>query len=214
MLKQLKELFFVPWNIVLVGFLALCAFSGSGFYNNLDVTAQYFALYPFSLQIIVLILLDVGLFFVCVYLLLHTAKKAIQNFSKSAMGLTCIQYFKHLSTRTKWSVGLPIVVLGVLVINLMVHAWVIPPLVENAALQRQTIKGTPILFEMRVPIPTAEIVKEKRQEAAFIKGVQAKDAPPPPIFRYQTKTINGRADVKQTGPDTYQIKMLKMRNTE
>lgn len=70
------------------------------------------------------------------------------------------------------------------------------------------MRGTPVLFEMPIPLTAAQIAKEKRQQAAFIKGAQAKNLPPPPILRVLTKIIHGRAQVTQTGPDTYQIKIL------
>ncbi|MBU2750265.1 hypothetical protein HER14_04755 [Acidithiobacillus thiooxidans] len=218
MFKRLMEWFFMPWMIILGLFLTFCAFSGFRFSANLDGVTQFFALHPHSLHIIGLILLIVGLSFAGFFLVATLVERGIRYFLKSPMGLRATRHLESCSTKKKWIILVPTGIAAVFALRFILHVCLLPPAAHNThdAIQTvhdthemiQSVRGTPVLFEMRIPVPASVIAQEERQEAAQRKQAQAKDLPPPPIFRVWTKTIHGRARVTQIGPDTYQIKML------
>ncbi|MDD2748665.1 hypothetical protein [Acidithiobacillus thiooxidans] len=213
MFKRLMELFFMPWMIILGLFLTFCAFSGFRFSANLDGVTQFFALHPHSLHIIGLILLIVGLSFAGFYLVATLVEKGIRYFLKSPMGLRATRHWESCSTKKKWIILVPTGIAAVFALRFILHVWLLPlllpPAAHNAHDAIQSVQGTPVLFEMRIPVPASVIAQEERQKAAQRKQAQAKDLPPSSIVRVWTKTVHGRAQVTQIGPDTYQVKMLR-----
>ncbi|MBU2834446.1 DUF3810 domain-containing protein [Acidithiobacillus thiooxidans] len=199
MFRRLTELFFMPWMITLGLFMTFCAFSGFRFSANLDGVTRFFALHPFSLYIFWIILLAVGLFFVVGYLVLFMVENVMRP------------HWERYSDKKKGFILLLAVIIVVSVLEFMSTLMPSMPVSVNASKpivkNIQFVRGTPVLFEMPIPLTATQIAKEKRQDAAFAKMVQTKNLPKPYI-RVRNKIIHGRAQITQIGPDTYQIKML------
>lgn len=205
MLRKLTELFFAPWAFALSLFALFGMFSGFHFTNKLNSLTQYFALHPSLLSISWIVLLTASAAFVISYLTLFSIESWIQP------------AWKRCSDKQKGIILLVLLLITLMTAAASAFAWAMLPMPVPAKPSapitniEQGPAGTPVLFEMRIP-PTAaqiaKVAKEKRQEAAFIKKTHTRNLPPPPLFQVKTKIIHGRADIKQIGPDTYQITML------
>ncbi|MBU2839458.1 hypothetical protein HF670_07755 [Acidithiobacillus thiooxidans] len=200
MFRRLTELFFMPWMITLGFFMTFCVFSGFRFSANLDGVTRFFALHPFSLHVFWIILLAVGLFFVVSYLVLFMVENVMRP------------HWERYSDKKK---GIILLLAGIIVVSVLgFMSTLMPPMPVPVNASKpivktvQFVRGTPVLFEIPIPLTAAQIAKEKRQDAAFVKGTGANNLPPHFIFHVRTKIIHGRAQITQIGSDTYQIKML------
>ena len=237
LLKYVK-LFLTPWIAIFVLLmLALLLFS-PGFKVNLTELQQTMALHPNDRYDTTIVLTIVGSVIALTYVFVDTSYWVTKRFGPGLLAFlsrmlaparkTAERLWEpgrqwvnaHLTQRQKEGTLLGfgmLVFLGYVAFLYLATTSKPSPLSASVGVVAIAAKpGTPVLLKMRVPLSAAELAQSEAYYKSLHITKQERDnpalPPPPPLMTTKSKIISGRAIVKQTGPNTYEVRMVTEAN--